>query len=314
MSTRSYICVEQNDGTYMGVYCHSDGYETYNGAMLTDHYNSKELAEGIIRRGCLSCLAPKLDPDPSLPHSFEFDKRQEGICVFYGRDRSEAGQEARVVKLEDIDKDTWIEYCYIFTKENDWKYFENGKLNEGLIRVEDGLKKIYEEYGFPRPKDYYGFFMPETINKLREEYQVAKTERQSAQEDMERDFITAERDMYAIYQLKKDDNLHYHRFSPYERLLAEGNAVERDNYDLIYIAPLSEKTRSKAYIHDLISTIPKTLKAIAYQSATLLRLTKTGILRRIMLTVSASLKFRNLCNPLRKSRKRKILWKCEVLI
>lgn len=38
MSTRSFICVEQDDGSYKGVYCHSDGYLTYNGAMLLDHY------------------------------------------------------------------------------------------------------------------------------------------------------------------------------------------------------------------------------------------------------------------------------------
>ena len=41
MSTRSFICVEQDDGSYKGVYCHSDGYLTYNGAMLLDHYNSQ---------------------------------------------------------------------------------------------------------------------------------------------------------------------------------------------------------------------------------------------------------------------------------
>ena len=34
MSTRSFICVEQDDGSYKGVYCHSDGYLTYNGAII----------------------------------------------------------------------------------------------------------------------------------------------------------------------------------------------------------------------------------------------------------------------------------------
>lgn len=40
MSTRSLICKEQQDGTYYGIYCHSDGYLTYNGAMLLDHYST----------------------------------------------------------------------------------------------------------------------------------------------------------------------------------------------------------------------------------------------------------------------------------
>ena len=36
MSTRSYICVKQNDGSYKGVYCHWDGYLTYNGIMISN--------------------------------------------------------------------------------------------------------------------------------------------------------------------------------------------------------------------------------------------------------------------------------------
>ena len=113
MSTRSFICVEQDDGSYKGVYCHSDGYLTYNGAMLLDHYNSREKASEIIALGDLSLLCEKLYPDPERPHSFDYDSRQEDVTVAYGRDRGEKGTEAREITLEDA-KESWCEYMYVF--------------------------------------------------------------------------------------------------------------------------------------------------------------------------------------------------------
>ena len=89
MSTRSFICVEQDDGSYKGVYCHSDGYLTYNGAMLLDHYNSREKADALIALGDLSLLCEKLYPDPDKPHGFDYDKRQPDVTVAYARDRGE---------------------------------------------------------------------------------------------------------------------------------------------------------------------------------------------------------------------------------
>ena len=74
MSTRSYICVKQDDGSYKGVYCHWDGYLTYNGAMLLDHYNNRERADALIALGDLSLLCEKLYPDPDKPHGFDYDR------------------------------------------------------------------------------------------------------------------------------------------------------------------------------------------------------------------------------------------------
>lgn len=178
MSTRSYICKENDDGTYTGVYCHSDGYLTYNGAMLLDHYNSRERVEKLIGLGCLSCLLPKLEPDSTKPHGFDYDIRQDDVCVFYGRDRGEDGQEAREVKLEDIDApDSWIEYCYVYGKDNKWRYFECGRFEkDGLCDLQEGLDREYEELGFPRPADFYGFFTDESIKRYRAAYQKQQAE------------------------------------------------------------------------------------------------------------------------------------------
>ena len=173
MSTRSYICRENPDGTYTGVYCHMDGYLTYNGAMLLDHYNSKERVEKLLSFGNMSSLNINIEPDPSKPHTF--DDRQEDVTVFYGRDRGEKGQEAQEISLEEIDNpESWIEYCYIFGKDGKWRYFECEKLNEGLKDLQAGLEEEYNSLGFPRPESYYGFFTEDDIKKLVYEFEKEK--------------------------------------------------------------------------------------------------------------------------------------------
>ena len=63
MSTRSYICKENEDGTITGSYCHCDGYLTYNGAMLIDHYNTKERVDKLLSLGNMLKNWPKpIDP------------------------------------------------------------------------------------------------------------------------------------------------------------------------------------------------------------------------------------------------------------
>ena len=49
-------------------------------------------------------------------------------------------------------------------------------------------------------------------------------------------------DTFAIYQLKGGPETRDYRFEPYERLQAVGLAVDRQNYNLIYTAPLGSKT------------------------------------------------------------------------
>ena len=40
MSTRSFIAKQIGKDAYLTVYCHSDGYLTYNGALLLGCYNT----------------------------------------------------------------------------------------------------------------------------------------------------------------------------------------------------------------------------------------------------------------------------------
>ena len=164
MSTRSYIVRENPDGTYTGIYCHCDGYLTYNGAMLLDHYATKDRVDRLLSYGHLSVLDEKIEPDPSRVHTF--DERQPGVCVFYGRDRGEKFQQALKVDLSEIDKpESWVDYCYVFGKDGTWRYFKCGELDKGLQDLQDGLDEEYHRMGFPRPQGYYGFYTEDDIKK-----------------------------------------------------------------------------------------------------------------------------------------------------
>jgi hypothetical protein len=165
MSTRSMILIEQENGEYLGIYCHSDGYLTHNGAMLIDHYNQREKVKELISHGDLSYLSERINPDSSREHSF--DRPQRGVCIYYGRDRGETSTDAINFKLEDLSEDPWIEYTYIFGKDNQWKYFEYNGLANGLKAVKEDLDQIFIDWGFTRPEGVYGWYTKSDIARLK---------------------------------------------------------------------------------------------------------------------------------------------------
>lgn len=81
---------------YIGVYCHSDGYLSYNGAILLEHYNTAEKVKELISHGDMSCLGEKVNPNPDYPHSF--DDRQDDVCVYYHRDRGEDWERTKPIE------------------------------------------------------------------------------------------------------------------------------------------------------------------------------------------------------------------------
>ncbi len=60
------------------------------------------------------------------------------------------------------------------------------------------------------------------------------------QQELETQFLEQSQNAYAIYHLKSGEDLREYRFEGMERLSNLGLTVERDNYDLIYTAPLAD--------------------------------------------------------------------------
>ncbi|MCQ4758531.1 LPD28 domain-containing protein [Enterocloster bolteae] len=63
-------------------------------------------------------------------------------------------------------------------------------------------------------------------------------ERQEHQQEREQAFLSQNRDCFAIYQVKHTDELRDIRYEGMDWLRSIGQAVKRENYDLVYTAPL----------------------------------------------------------------------------
>lgn len=116
MSTRSHIGIRNEDGTLDVIYCHWDGYPSYNGAILLHHYQDPEKIRELIALGDISSLGAVVHPTDT--HSF--DSPQEGVVVAYGRDRQEDGIDTRhydTLKAYErvmLSEGGHIEYVYLY--------------------------------------------------------------------------------------------------------------------------------------------------------------------------------------------------------
>jgi hypothetical protein len=124
MGTRSRIGIENQDGTITSVYCHWDGYPSYNGRMLLENYNTEEKIRELLSYGDMSSLSVHIgvqhpfDPPFSVgtPEHKEFRK----MCTFYGRDRGEENVDARVHPTINDFMYHGEEYNYLF-KDGAWR-------------------------------------------------------------------------------------------------------------------------------------------------------------------------------------------------
>lgn len=61
MATRSSIAIITKDNKIKSIYCHSDGYPDYMGALLKNYYNTKEDAKKIIDMADCSFLGNTIE-------------------------------------------------------------------------------------------------------------------------------------------------------------------------------------------------------------------------------------------------------------
>ena len=76
-------------------------------------------------------------------------------------------------------------------------------------------------------------------------------ERQEHQQEREQAFLSQNRDCFAIYQVKHTDELRDIRYEGMDWLRSIGQAVKRENYDLVYTAPLEPCKSPQAAVEQL---------------------------------------------------------------
>lgn len=107
MSTRCAIGYIEN-GYIKGIYCHFDGYPSFAGKILYNHYDLNKTKE-LISLGYLSQLGEHIG------EKHDFQNCPENTCNFYGRDR----EEKNVGYIEFNNKEQFVR-CF---KDSGCKYF-----------------------------------------------------------------------------------------------------------------------------------------------------------------------------------------------
>jgi hypothetical protein len=140
MATRSTIALEFADGTVQQVYCHYDGYLSFNGKILQEHYLDPFKLRELIDLGDLSVL------HANIGEKHDFDTNYREGCTFYGRDRGEIGVEARQFKnYEDYRQSAQFEeYNYILRRDGQW-YVEYHDDSEFRLLIEALAVEVREE-------------------------------------------------------------------------------------------------------------------------------------------------------------------------
>lgn len=135
MATRSRIGKANADGTVTSVYCHWDGYPSYTGQLLQTCYTDEQVVDKLIANGDLSYLSTKIDPTPDSKHSF--DTPEDGVCVYYGRDRKEPNTEPQTsaTELEYFSEGIAdVDYLYLYKPQDGWILYD-GNTAESLPGV-----------------------------------------------------------------------------------------------------------------------------------------------------------------------------------
>jgi hypothetical protein len=124
MSTNCGIALRAGE-TFQTIYCHWDGHPRTMLPILRENYNSLELAAKLISYGDASSIDKKLEP----VGEHDFMQPEEGVCVFYHRDRGDDWLSCCSVcyNRRELFRQPSFEYVYIF-EDGQWNvYKRNGE-------------------------------------------------------------------------------------------------------------------------------------------------------------------------------------------
>ena len=134
MATRCRIGLMLEDGTVKHSYCHYDGYPEGVGETLVQHYNTGDKVKELVSFGDMSYLASVVHPEGE--HNFE--KPEQGVTVFYNRDRGETDVDSVVTTMDEYlsaKYSSCIDYQYVFIGSNWWVYNNLKKNKWKLVKT-----------------------------------------------------------------------------------------------------------------------------------------------------------------------------------
>lgn len=169
MSTNSTINIQHKDGSIDGVYCHWDGYPSYNGQLLYAFYNTPEKVNELISHGGISSLGMNIGE--KLPEDWDESrdvKNKNFQCEFYARDK---GEKIEISHDKDIEQQA---YNYLFDEEKErWYLVEDHK----KIPLSKVIREEYNKEGaFFEPSDNLDYKSDMTIRDIATPEQLERLE------------------------------------------------------------------------------------------------------------------------------------------
>jgi hypothetical protein len=133
MGTRSNISVLEKNGKVKMIYCHWDGYPSWNGKVLLTAYNSEAQARELVSLGDISSLCAQIAPPTGVVHTF--DKPATDVTVAYHRDRKEKWADVKPTTFPTLKaaKSKMQEFLYVWNVEKGKWFFTDGKM--GLVEL-----------------------------------------------------------------------------------------------------------------------------------------------------------------------------------
>lgn len=135
MATRSFIALQEPNGSLEGVYCHWDGYLHGNGQILINHYRDPEKIKYLFSFGDISSLGTEVGD----PHDF-LDRADLSSTTFYGRDGGETQFDSRQFRTRKAmlkhAAALGCEFVYLH-QPNGWWYAERGPQFFGMSDGEE---------------------------------------------------------------------------------------------------------------------------------------------------------------------------------
>lgn len=112
MSTPSTIAIKDAKG-FECIYCHFDGYLSYNGVILQEDYQDPEKVKALIALGDISALRSEVIPDANETH--DFNDPQDDVVIAYHRDHQEDWEDVKPICCTSIKK-IFEKYgsCYLY--------------------------------------------------------------------------------------------------------------------------------------------------------------------------------------------------------
>lgn len=182
MSTRSHIGIKIGDKVKY-IYCHSDGYLSYNGAFLNLFFRTPERVNALINLGDISCIGYNIEAprkfkdfrDASNTHLYMYWHVKTNWVLSYTRDAGNRYEDcaAKVCSFKKYLSGGQA-YNYLFdTKNNKWYVIEKCKGKPKLYSLDSIFsdEKIFNS--FKEETGVYDNFsdIAESIKTWRLEYQ-----------------------------------------------------------------------------------------------------------------------------------------------